>query len=76
MIRGNLSKDYEYKDSKRIDYMKVIIHIVCYILCILLLKYLCDTGNIVAAWIVLFLPCIFTSISLVSFISLIKKALN
>ena len=60
---GNLS-EYTKENTQQLSYSKIIIHVMIIVFCIFLIKYFCDTGNMTAAWLVLFFPCILASCSL------------
>ena len=69
---GNITKMTENNNSE-VDYTKIIIHVVGYIFCILLLKYLCNSGQMIAAWIIVLLPCIITCVSLLSLAKVVNN---
>ena len=62
---GHLNKFTE-NNKHEIDYVKIVFHLITYAFCILLIKYLCNNNHTNIAWFVVFLPCIFMSISLLS----------
>ncbi len=69
---GNITKLTENNKSE-VDYTKIVLHVVCYIFCILLIKYLCSSGRMVAAWIIVFLPCIIAFISFLRFSAIVMS---
>ena len=63
---GNITKLTD-NNNLEFDYTKIIIHVVCYIFCILIIKYLCNSNQMVIAWIIVFFPCIIALISFLRF---------
>ena len=69
---GGLTKRYT-NESEELDIPAISSQIFGYVLCCLILQYLCNNNHMTLAWFIVLLPCICTSALASSLGTVIKK---